>query len=58
MIENDNNFVKKNSNSNFCTLQGPSNHYILAQHVTPLPSTIFAKKSNHEFEVEADLVIV
>ena len=45
MIEKDNNFVKKKkSNSNFCTHWGPLNHYILAQCVTPLPSTVFVKK--------------
>ena len=47
MIEKDNNFVKKKkkSNSNFCTHRGPLNHYILAQCVTPLPSTVFVKKT-------------
>ena len=58
MIEKDNSFVKKNSNSNFCTHQWPANHYVLAQHVTPLPSTVFVKNSNHEFEVEANLITV
>ena len=56
MIENDNNFVKKIQTQTFALSRG--HQIILAQHVTPLPSTIFAKKSNHEFEVEADLVIV
>ena len=58
MIEKDNDFVKKNSNSNFSTHKGPSNHYFFfSQRVTPLPSTIFVKNSNHESEVEANPII-
>ena len=57
MIEKDNDFVKKNSNSKFCTHQGPSNHYVLAQRVMPLLSIVFVKNSNHESKVEVDPII-